>query len=164
VANNVKNPSVNPQVKESKPVFTAPVIIVLALIAIGVIGFWYLSRDPGPLQQAPLTQEAKSYVRNLKLSDVEMKATENAVHQTIVEIVGKIGNGGDRKLRSVELNCVFYDSYGQLALRERVDIVRARFGGLAPGETKGFRLAFDNLPQSWNQGMPQLVIAGIDFE
>jgi hypothetical protein len=36
-------------------------------------------------------------------------------------------------------------------------------GGLKPGETKSFRLPFDNLPDSWNQGMPQLVIASVKF-
>ena len=34
---------------------------------------------------------------------------------------------------------------------------------LKPGETKSFRLPFDDLPQSWNQAMPQLVIAGVKF-
>jgi hypothetical protein len=36
-------------------------------------------------------------------------------------------------------------------------------GKLAPGESKPFRLAFDNVPESWNQAMPQMVIAAIDF-
>ena len=36
-------------------------------------------------------------------------------------------------------------------------------GGLKPGETKSFRLPFDDLPASWNQAMPQLVIAGVKF-
>jgi hypothetical protein len=28
---------------------------------------------------------------------------------------------------------------------------------------KPFRLAFDSIPDSWNQAMPELVIARIDF-
>ena len=63
----------------------------------------------------------------------------------------------------VEINCVFYDPYGQVVLRERVPIVSRKMGNLAPGEIKNFRLAFDNIPESWNQAMPQLVIARIDF-
>ncbi|MCL4853516.1 MAG: FxLYD domain-containing protein, partial [Bryobacteraceae bacterium] len=85
------------------------------------------------------------------------------VGQDIIEITGKITNNGDRQLQQVEINCVFYDAYSQLVLRERVAIVRARDGGLAPGGTKNFRLAFDNIPASWNQNMPQLVIANIQF-
>jgi hypothetical protein len=37
-------------------------------------------------------------------------------------------------------------------------------GGLKPGETKSFRLPFDAVPAGWNQQMPNLVIAGIDFQ
>jgi hypothetical protein len=36
-------------------------------------------------------------------------------------------------------------------------------GGLNPAETKTFHLLFDNAPEGWNQQMPQLVIASIDF-
>ena len=45
----------------------------------------------------------------------------------------------------------------------RVSIVSGRMGGLKPGETKTFRLPFDEIPESWNQALPQLVIAGVKF-
>jgi hypothetical protein len=81
----------------------------------------------------------------------------------VVEITGRIGNEGSRVLRLVEINCIFSDAYGQVVLRERVPIVSRKIGGLAPGEIKNFRLPFDNIPESWNQMMPQLVIAQIEF-
>jgi hypothetical protein len=81
----------------------------------------------------------------------------------VVEITGQIQNTGNRVLDLVEINCVFYDPYGQVVLRQRVPIVSQKAGGLAPGEMKPFRLPFDNLPDSWNNAMPQMVIARIDF-
>ena len=81
----------------------------------------------------------------------------------MVEITGKITNKGERVLRLVEINCVFYDPYGQVVLRERVPLVSRQMGQLSPGEIKTFRLAFDNIPESWNQAMPQMVIANIVF-
>jgi len=51
-----------------------------------------------------------------------------------------------------------------LVLRQRVPIVTSKVGGLAPGVTKPFRLPFDNIPESWNNVMPQMVIARIDFQ
>ncbi len=136
------------------------------VLVLGLAGFWYLdhsSKQP-PAAPPPLTTEARTYVHNLKLSDVEIKAHESYLKQSVVEIVGNIGNAGDRTLKSVELNCVFYDAYGQVVLRERVPIVSPKIGSLAPAETKPFRLPFDNIPESWNQAMPQLVIAGITFQ
>lgn len=137
-------------------------IFALALIGVGLFLYlrWADSNRPGVLE---LTPEAKSYVRNLKLSDVDMNAHESYLKQMVVQISGKITNTGDRPLELVELLCVFHDPYGQLVLRERVPIVSQKMGGLKPGETKPFRLPFDNLPESWNHQMPQLVIAGIKF-
>lgn len=148
---------------EAKPLISTPVMIVAIVLALVSVGVWYLNRPAGPQQGPVLTAEAKAYTRSLNLADVGMKATLNAANQQLVEITGSITNKGDRHLKSVSVNCVFYDAYGQLVLRERVEIVRSRNGGLKPGETKPFRLPFDNLPGSWNQGAPQLVIAEIIF-
>lgn len=140
------------------------IALSLVLLAAGA-AYWYFSQPRDSAGQAPvLTPEAKAYVKNLKLSGVELKATDSAMAKSLIEIVGSITNNGDRKLKVVELNCIFYDPYNQVVLRERVPIVRMKTGGLAPTETKGFRMPFDNMPGSWNQAMPQLVIAQIQFE
>ena len=47
--------------------------------------------------------------------------------------------------------------------REHVSIVRENMGGLKPGDEKAFRLAFDTVSESWNQTMPNLVIASMQF-
>lgn len=144
----------------SKPAYY--VIAILILLGAGVWGYTqYLDRHN--TADLPLTPEAKLYTRNLQLSDVELKAKENYFQQAVVEIDGKIANTGPRPLETVEIYCVFHDPYGQLVLRRRLAIVSGRMGGLKPGETKSFRLPFDDLPQSWNQSMPQLVIAGVKF-
>jgi hypothetical protein len=139
--------------------------IIGILAAAGAAGFWWLDKQSRSLtsEQPVLTPEAKAYTRNLALSEVEMKAAESYLKQAVVEIEGNIGNKGDRQVTLVEINCVFRDPYGQVVLRERVAIAGRKSGPLAPGETKRFRLAFDNIPESWNRAMPDLVIARIQF-
>lgn len=151
------------QVKR-QPQIGVPVYIAGALAVLGIAALLYIQyvAKHAPTD-APLTPEAKAYVKSLTLSDVDIKANKSYLNQMIVEINGKIGNAGDRALDTVEIYCVFYDSYGQLVLRSRVPIVSPRMGGLKPGETKSFRLPFDEIPDSWNQQMPQLVIAGVKF-
>ncbi len=140
------------------------IFVALVLVTIAGGAFWYLEKYAGgPAQEPVLTPEAKAYTRNLKLSDVEMKATENALRQMLVEIEGKITNAGDRPVLRAELRCVFYDPYGQVLLRQRVPIVQSRHGVLNPGETRKFRLPFDNIPDGWNQTLPQLEIAQVVF-
>ncbi len=142
-----------------------PLYYVAAVVALLAAAGWGYMRyvDLHGNVDIPLTAEARTYTRNLQLSDVEMKASENYFQQAVVEIEGKIANTGNRPLDTVEIYCVFRDPYGQLVLRRRLAIVSPRMGGLKPGETKSFRLPFDDLPASWNQAMPQLVIAGVKF-
>ncbi|MBZ5619588.1 MAG: DUF3426 domain-containing protein [Acidobacteriia bacterium] len=156
----------NTAIPAKRPVSIPPAAIVIGVVLVaGLAGFFYLeraSKQPPP-PPPPLTGPAKAYVRSLKLGDVQMTAHESYMKQSVVEITGKIENAGDRVLDVVEINCVFYDAYGQMVLRQRVPIVSKKMGGLAPGETKSFRMPFDNIPESWNQAMPQMVIARIDF-
>jgi hypothetical protein len=166
VANKAETPK--------KQTAVPPVVLVIgAVLVLGVAGFFYLDRAAKRPPEAPpaLTGPAKDYVRYLRFVSAdgqtaespEMKAKESYLKQSVVEITGNIQNTGDRVLELVEVNCVFYDPYGQVVLRERVPIVSRKMGKLAPRETKAFRLAFDNVPENWNQAMPSMVIARIDF-
>jgi hypothetical protein len=147
-----------------RQVFGLPQVVLIALVLAGAGVVAYLELAPHKqAAEAPLTPEARAYIGNLKLSDVGMKAAKNFVSQMVVEIAGNITNAGDRNLDTVEIYCVFQDYSGQVTQRQRVPIVSPQMGGLKPGETKNFRLPFDNLPESWNQNMPQLVIASVKF-
>ena len=135
------------------------ITLAIALVLVGGL-IWFVNRPHAAVQAAPLSADAKAYVRNLQLTDVSMKATESYAGQTVTEIEGKIANSGARAIQHADVYCVFYDAYGQVILRERVPIVA---NGLKPGETRAFRLPFDDIPSGWNNQMPQLVIARIEF-
>jgi cell division septal protein FtsQ len=134
-------------------------VLAVALIVAGGL-LWVVSRPRPSETTTPISADAKAYVHNLQLSEVSMKATQSYVGQTVTEIQGKIANSGNRTIRRADVNCVFYNSYGEVILRERVPIVMAN---LKPGETRAFRLPFDDIPGGWNNQMPQLVIAGLEF-
>ena len=135
------------------------IFLGVALVLAGGL-IWFVNRPHVAATDSPLSADAKSYVRNLQLSEVTMKATESYAGQTVTEIEGKIANAGTRSVQHADVYCVFYNSYGEVILRERVPIVAS---GLKPGETRMFRLPFDDIPGGWNNQMPQLVIARIEF-
>ncbi len=136
------------------------IYLLASVLFLGGALAWFISRPKPFPAAAPLTADAKAYVRNLQLADVSMKATESYVGQTVTEIEGQITNAGKRNVMQAEVNCIFYNVYGEVVLRERVPIIK---GALKPGETRNFRLPFDDIPGSWNNQMPQLVIARIEF-
>lgn len=144
----------------------SPASIVIALAMILILGaFGWLTFGPKPPPPPPpvLTDEAKQYLNDLALSNVHMQASESMVNQRVVEILGDITNKGNKTVRLAEVTCVFADYSGREMKRERVAIIGQTTGPLAPGVTKPFRLAFDDLADEWNQALPGLVIAQIQF-
>lgn len=145
-----------------------PPVIVILIAAVLIGGtlaafLWWQAKhrtDAGPV----LTDEAREYLPNLDLSDVQMSAEESFLGHTVVVIEGNIANLGERTLGNVEINCVFRDLYQQEIARQRMTIVGRSTGALAPGDKQPFRLAFDTVPEGWNQTMPSLFIAQIVFE
>jgi hypothetical protein len=142
------------------PLFVAGVVIA-ALVGLGV----YLTRPVPKKTESAASQEAKAYLTNLGLSDVNMQASENLVNQKVVEVLGNISNSGPREVKSIDVYCLFYGLDGHELHRERLRIVggAATAGALRPGATKSFRMPFDTLPDGWNQEMPKMVIAQITF-
>ena len=139
----------------------APMIVV-AMVALAVLGgfIWYANQPKDVFRPKPTTEEAKAYTKNLKLSEVKMKASVSYAGGDLVEIVGKIQNAGDRTITRAELTCIFYDVFGTEVARERLPIVKAK---IPPGETRDFRLPFEGIPTQWNQALPSMVIASIEF-
>lgn len=137
-------------------------VALVAIIAAAV----YLERPAAkPVNDGGPTPEAKAYVPHLELSGVNMVASENFMQQKVVEIQGTIANRGARPLAAVDVYCLFAGQDGREVHRERAPIlgtngVRAP---LAPNEARPFRLPFDSLPEGWNEAMPKLVIARIQF-
>jgi hypothetical protein len=143
----------------------AGMVIGLGMVLIlGAFGWLTFGPKPPPPPAPVLTAEAKQYLNNLVLGNVHMQAAESLANQRVVEILGDIANKGDRTVRLAEVTCVFNDYYGKELTRERVAIVGQTTGTLAPGASKPFRLAFDDLAETWDQALPKLVIAQIQFQ
>lgn len=135
---------------------------LVVVVCLGVVGF-YFSRPARQPNTGEATAEAKSYLSNLALSDVSIQASENFMKQQVVEVKGNIANNGPKTLQSIEVYCIFSDVSAHEIHRERVPILSTKEPALRPGERRAFRLPFDALPDGWNQAMPRLVIAQIQF-
>ena len=152
--------------KDSQGVAPVPILVAGALLlVIATVGLFWYHQAKNRLPDVPvLTQEAAAYLRNLQLEDVEKKDAENYLKQTATTISGKITNKGGRTVKLVEINCVFRDHAQQPIHRERKAIIGRRTGPVPSGQMREFELTFDNIPTGWNQMMPDLVIAQIQFQ
>ena len=143
----------------------AGIVIGLACVLIlGVFGWLTFGPKPAPPPPPTLSQKARDYLPSLALSNVHMQAAESYINQRVVEILGEITNNGDASLKLVQVTCIFRDPGNRELLRERALVVGSLGGPLGKGEKRSFRLAFDDVPDTWNQALPTLAIAQIQFE
>jgi hypothetical protein len=133
------------------------------ILILGAFGWLTFGPKPPPPPPPVLTAEAKQYVSNLVFSNVRIQAAESLVNQRVVEILGDITNKGERTVKLAEVTCVFSDTAGRELQRERASIIGQATGPLAPGASRAFRLAFDDLAENWNQAYPAFVVAQIQF-
>jgi hypothetical protein len=151
------------QLKEASKTPLMPILIgALAVAAAGAVLLYMQQAGRGD-SEAALTDDARAYLTNLDLNNVTMEARDDALGQTLLEITGEITNLGQSEVVVVEANCVFRDVDGTELERQRAALVSERTGALEPGDTQTFRMAFDSVPEAWNQIVPDLFIAQIRF-
>src|ERR1017187_1710683 len=158
-------------------------IVAGIVVMLGLGGFWYLDRvsRQTPAGPSPPTADARAYAKNLRfvgadgvmLENPVMKSHESYLKQSVVEISGNLLNAGDRALNSVEVTWLFKEPgavmpdgqlYQEVIWRGRTFLVTKKTGGLGPGQVRPLSGSFDEIPESWNQVMPSLVIAAIEFK
>jgi len=137
--------------------------IVVVGIVVGILALLLRTEQKKPAPPPP-------YAANLKFSDLKASAAQNFVGATVSYLDGSISNTGNQTVIHAVVQVTFKDELGQTAQREELPIHVLRTGGpydeavdltvspLAPGESKPFRLTFENISAQWNHAYPELQI------
>jgi hypothetical protein len=154
------NPTAERQESGLRPIVVG---IVVVGIVVGILALLLRTEQKKPAAPPP-------YAANLKFSDLKASAAQNFVGATVSYLDGSISNTGNQTLIHAVVQVTFKDELGQTAQREELPIHVLRTGGpydeavdltlspLAPGESKPFRLTFENISAQWNHANPELQI------
>src|SRR3981189_136710 len=157
------NPTTERQESSLRPILIG---IVIVGIVVGVLALILRHEQKSPA--AP-----PAYAANLKFSDMKTSAAQNFVGATVTYLDGIIANTGDKAVIHAVAQITFKDELGQTAQREELPIRVLRTGGpydeavdlnlspLAPGESKPFRLTFENISAQWNHAYPDLQVTQV---
>jgi hypothetical protein len=154
------NPTAERQESSLRPIVAG---IVVVGIVVGILALLLRTEQKKPAAPPP-------YAANLKFSDLKASAAQNFVGATVSYLDGSITNTGNQTVIHAVVQVTFKDELGQTAQRDEVPIRVLRTGGpydeavdltvspLAPGESKPFRLTFENISAQWNHAYPDLQI------
>ena len=161
-------PSLNPTTERQESSLR-PILIGIVIVGV-VVGVLVL------ILRAKQTKPAAppAYAANLKFSDLKTSAAQNFVGATVSYIDGAISNTGDKTVIHAVVQITFKDDMGQTAQREELPIRVLHTGGpydeavdlnlspLAPGQSKPFRLTFENISAQWNHAYPDLQVTQVN--
>lgn len=160
-------PNANPATEARESSFRPILIgIVIVAVVVGVLLAIFRSEQKPPA-------EPPAYAANLKFSDLKASAAQNFVGATVNYIDGTITNAGNQTVIHAVVDVTFRDDMGQTAQREDLPIHVLRTGGpydeavdlnispLQPGQSKPFRLTFENISAQWNHAYPDLQVTQV---
>jgi hypothetical protein len=145
-----------------------PVLIGVFIVAI-VVGVLVLAFRGEQKKTTP----PPAYAAYLQFSDLKASAAQNFVGATVSYLDGTVTNNGDKTVIHAVVQITFKDDLGQTAQREEVPIHVLRTGGpydeavdfnmspLAPGQSKPFRLTFENISAQWNHAYPDMRVTQV---
>jgi hypothetical protein len=161
-------PNVNPTAEPAESTLR-PVLVGIAVVAVivGILALILRSEQKKPAEPSP-------YAANLKFSDLKASAAQNFAGATVSYLDGVITNTGNQTVIHATVQVTFKDDMGQTAQREELPIHVLRIGGpydeavdlnlspLAPGQSKPFRLTFENISNQWNHAYPDMQVKQVN--
>jgi len=165
---SLTQPNVNPTAEQQESSLRPILIgIVIVGIVVGILALIFRAEQKKP---AP----PPAYAAFLKFSDLKASAAQNFAGATVSYLDGTITNSGDKTITHAVVQVTFKDDMGQTAQREENPIRILRTGGpydeavdlnlspLAPGQSKPFRLTFENISAQWNHAYPELQVTQVN--
>jgi hypothetical protein len=167
--------SPNPQFPlrpQSKFPWPLVAVVVAALILAAFI--FYLPRTPkrGP-QPTAADVPQQPFGQTIQLTNLKVQPSPTGGS---VYVVGTVSNASPKKINDVTVVARFYDKDNNVIHQDTVpmqalpnkkttDTVPVSFveDPLNPDSSKEFRLAFDNVPSTWNNQAPGIEIAHVGF-
>jgi hypothetical protein len=163
-------PNVNPTTEPAESSLR-PVLVGIAIVAVivGILALILRSDQKKPA-------EPSIYAANLKFSDLKASAAQNFAGATVSYLDGIITNTGNQTVIHAMVQVTFRDDMGQTAQRNELPIHVLRIGGpydeavdlnlspLAPGQSKPFRLTFENISNQWNHAYPDMQVKDVSVK
>jgi hypothetical protein len=116
---------------------------------------------PHPASKSAPTPEEQAYLRNIQITPGRVEAAQNFLQHTVTTIHGTVTNNGKKAILYLEITLAFSDIEGKPIEQKTAAAVSGNTLPLKPGETRPFRVSFDQVPTMWNQAAPKMTPARV---
>jgi hypothetical protein len=151
------------------PWIIALVVVLIVIGALLVISRHQAPANPGGAGLAP----PDPYAASLPITNVQMSQASSMAGSETTYVDGQITNQGQKTVTAITVQVAFHGFENPIAKKETMplSLIRTRqpyvdtqpvsAAPIHPGETRDFRLIFDNIPQDWNQNYPEIRVISV---
>ncbi len=145
--------------------FIAGIVIVALLVSGAVLYSRYAvpaaSDEDKPLPMGPAEQ---AYAPNIHFLEPKMSRAANFLNQEVTFVFGTVENGGDRKVKQIEITLEFHDPFNQVVLRDKQRLFLPNAAPMLPGQQRDFQVGYEHISAQWNNGYPTILVTGLSFK
>lgn len=138
-------------------------IVIVALLTGGAVLLSRYSSPAGPVKLKPLPMgpSEQSYAPEVHFLEPKMSRAANFLNQEVTFIFGTLQNGGNRKIKQIEVTIEFHDPFGQVVQRDTQRLFGPNEDPLAPGQQRDFQVGYEHISAQWNNAYPTIRITGL---
>jgi hypothetical protein len=138
--------------------------IVLVLLLVGGAVLWSRYSVPAPNEEdkpLPVNPEAEAYFPQIHFLEPKMSRAANFLNQEVTYIFGTVENGGNRKVKQIEITLEFHDPFNQVVLRDRQRLFLRTAPPMLPGQQRDFQVPYEHISAEWNNVYPTIRVSGL---
>jgi hypothetical protein len=148
-----------------KPRSLWPFLLIGAVVVIVLlVVFGWLERPgpPGPAEKPlPFGAAEQAYAGKVKFENLRMSRFANFLNQEVTYLDGDIVNQGNRSIADLAVTVEFCNIGNKVVMRQTMRPLGEQAAPIAPGESRSFRLAFEQIPDDWNMQYPNIQVTGL---
>ncbi|HEX4021428.1 MAG TPA: DUF2393 family protein [Acidobacteriaceae bacterium] len=148
------------------------VAAAIVLVGLGLLAFFGGKGAPSSTPQ-DATLQPSPYAASLRLANLHLSQAANFAGGQVTYVDGNITNKGNQTVNAITVAVTFGNDAGEQPQVETVPLLLIRThqpyidtepvssAPLAPGDTREFRLIFDDISPMWNQQTPAIHVVGV---
>jgi hypothetical protein len=145
--------------------FVAGLVIVTLLLGAAVLLSRYSSpAGPQALKPLPMGPAEHAYAPQIHFLEPKMSRAANFLNQEVTFVFGTLENGGNRRIKQIEITLEFHDPFNQVVLRDTQRLFSPGGTPLAPGQQRDFQVGYEHVSAQWNNVYPSIRITGLDLK
>lgn len=145
--------------------FAAGLIIVALLVGGAVLlGRYSTPAEPQEVKPLPMGPSEQAYAQQIHFLEPKMSRAANFLNQEVTFVFGTLENGGNRRIKQIEITLEFHDPFNQVALRDKQRLFGPREAPLGRGQQRDFQVGYESTPAQWNNVYPTIRVTGLDLD